>query len=98
VLEAGGGDIRLEVAGASRWMRKALHDLCQPLTALDCLLYVGVGSNGGGTAGGADSKALEQALEGAARECGRMMEMVRAMQSRMAAEEHEILIHKTAGH
>jgi len=89
-VEVRDGDIRLEASGAAMWMRKALHDLCQPLTALDCLLYLN-SSPGGVDAGAAsDPKALHQAIEGAAVECGRMMAMVREMQTRMAADENEV--------
>jgi len=94
-IEAGNGDLRLVEVDSSTWMRKALHDLCQPLTTLDCLLYLNRSS--GGVGANPDPKALHEALEGAAFECSRMMAMVRAMQTRMAADEHAIQRQSTAG-
>jgi hypothetical protein len=95
VRKAGDGDIRLEAAGSPAWMRKALHDLCQPLTTLDCLLYLSPASGAGEVE---DSKVLHRALEGAAVECGRMITIVREMQTRMAAEEHETRLRSSARH
>ena len=78
------GDIRLEAPDWAEWMRKALHDLCQPLTTLDCLLYLSTPTGAGQAANPA---ALEQALNEAMVECSRMMTMVRAMQERLAIDE-----------
>ena len=37
-------------ASHTDWIREALHDLCQPLTALECRLYLGTMGEGGGEA------------------------------------------------
>ena len=58
------------------YMRKALHDLCQPLTALECRLYL---SHAGDTA----SSEMKQAIAEGLQQCERMMAQVRAMQERL---------------
>jgi hypothetical protein len=58
------------------WMSEiddTLHDLCQPLTALQCRLELG-GIEGEGAA-------KQTAIEEALRECRRVNERVHAMQS-----------------
>ena len=56
------------------WLEKALHDLCQPLTALQCRLFLGL----------QDAAAeKDTALREAMRQCDRTIELVRAMQVRM---------------
>ena len=92
------GDIRRQSGEmAPRWVHTALHELCQPLTALECRLYLSnseLQTNLSGTAEpwinnpAVESRdKLQHGLRQALTECGRMMEMVRAMQERMAHEE-----------
>jgi hypothetical protein len=54
-----------------------LHDLCQPLTALNFRLTLGE------TAG--DSEALREAIHGALEETARMIESLRRMRERVSA-------------
>ena len=58
------------------YMRKALHDLCQPLTALECRLYLS-------HAGYSDSSEMKKAIAEGLQQCERMMAQVRAMQERL---------------
>ncbi len=58
------------------YMRKALHDLCQPLTALECRLYLS-------HSGCDDSSELKEAIAEGLQQCERMMAQVRAMQERL---------------
>ncbi len=83
------GDLREATPNAAEWMRKALHDLCQPLTALDCLLYLN--SLPDADAGDVkDSAALQRAIHDAMVECSKMMELVRSMQARISLDEHAL--------
>ena len=63
------------------WMRKALHDLCQPLTALECGLFLGTMSPDGVRAPRAEElvETILQALE----QCELLTGQVRAMQDRL---------------
>jgi hypothetical protein len=70
------------------WLHEALHALGQPLTALECRLFVGKLE-----AEGADDRAavpaLRSAVEESLLECKRLFALVRSMQDRagaMAAE------------
>ena len=65
----------------AEWMRKALHDLCQPLTALECGLFVGTMSPDGITAPKAEElmATIIQALE----QCERVTGQVRMIQQRI---------------
>ncbi len=63
------------------WLHKFLHDLAQPLTALECLLYVHRDPVAGESM---DAALLRLVMEEGLVECGRMMALVRAMQQRMA--------------
>lgn len=58
------------------WLSAALHDLCQPLTALECRLFLGLHEEG--------PEAMLEAMREAMVECERLMAGVRAMQSRLA--------------
>jgi hypothetical protein len=60
-------------------MHAELHDLCQPLTALQCRLEIGKML-------GHDS-ALEEAVEGALEETRRMFEVIARMRQRLRKEE-----------
>ena len=57
------------------WMRIALHDLCQPLTALECRLYLGLGEP--------NEPALRLAMQEAMMQCERLIDGVRGMQIRL---------------
>ena len=63
-------------------MESALHDLCQPLTALQCRLFL---TTLGG--GGQNAAELERAVADALRQCDRAIGLVRAMQERMLETE-----------
>jgi hypothetical protein len=64
------------------WMPAALHDLCQPLTALECGLFVGTMSPDG-VRGPRAEELLATILEALA-QCERLTLSIRAMQARMA--------------
>lgn len=57
------------------WVHVALHDLCQPLTALECRLFLGLHEEG--------PEAMLQAMKEAMVECERLIDGVRAMQNRL---------------
>ena len=59
-------------------MRVALHDLCQPLTALECRLYLGTMGSGGTPS--EEVEELKVSMDEALNQCERMMTKVRAMQ------------------
>ncbi len=63
------------------WIGKALHDLSQPLTAIECGLYVGTMSPDGVSAPTAEEllRTINEALE----QAGRAITQVRAMQDRL---------------
>ncbi len=63
-----------EMALASR-IAVGLHDLCQPLTALQCRLEIGKMD--------ATAEGMETAIEDALTECTRLNGMVRAMQDKV---------------
>ena len=62
------------------WMRVALHDLCQPLTALECCLHVSTMEIDGELPA---PEELRHTIRAAIAECERMMSRVRAMQERL---------------
>jgi phosphoglycerate-specific signal transduction histidine kinase len=66
------------------WMQIALHDLCQPLMALECLLYV---NREAVPEESLDASLLRNVMVEGLVECGRMMALVRAMQERVSAGE-----------
>ena len=59
------------------WMRQALHDLSQPLTAMECRLYLGVMS------GEPEAAELVETIRESLVECERLMARVRAMQDHL---------------
>ena len=67
-------------------MENALHDLCQPLTALQCRLYLATMPSGSST-GTPDAGELEQAVADALKQCDRAIGLVRVMQERMLEME-----------
>jgi hypothetical protein len=70
--------------GETAWMRRALHDVCQPLTALECLLYVGTMSPDGVRSPTAE-ELLVTVLEALA-QCERVTAGVRGIQERLGTE------------
>ena len=58
-------------------MEDSLHDLCQPLTALQCRLFLATMATGAGR-----MDEMEQAVADALKQCDRAIELVRAMQER----------------
>jgi len=69
-----------------QWMREAMHDLCQPLTTLECCLYVGTMDDHGVPPTEADLRAT---IDAALVECRRMMSRVRAMQERLHEDDEK---------
>ena len=70
--------------GHTPWMCKAVHDLCQPLTALECGLYIGTMSPDGIRAPTA-TELLETILAALA-QCERVTERLRVIQDRLNGE------------
>ena len=60
------------------WMGASLHDLCQPLTALQCRLFLATLATGTARAG-----EMEQAVTDALKQCDRAIGLVRGMQERV---------------
>lgn len=56
-------------------MRDALHDLCQPLTALECRLFLGLQGSG--------EDEMRLAIKEAMLQCERLIDGVRGMQVRL---------------
>lgn len=78
----------LALAGVSwNWMQRSIHDLCQPLTALQVLLYLGLADGMGDTGGAGKEAALRKTLEDAMVECGKLVLLVRSMQQWVADHE-----------
>ena len=67
------------------WLRNALHDLCQPLTTLECALYIGTMSPDG--VRGPTAEELLRTIHEGLVQCERMTAQVRTIQARLAAEE-----------
>ncbi len=65
-------------------MRDALHDLSQPLTALECCLYIGTMDNQGERP---TAEELHSTIAAALVECERLMSRVRAMQERLHEDD-----------
>jgi hypothetical protein len=66
------------------WFRRAVHDLCQPLTALECLLYVNREPVAGEPL---EAALLRNVMEEGLVECKRMLMLVKEIQERMASSE-----------
>lgn len=73
-----------ELTSELDWVRQAMHDLCQPLTALECGLYVGTMSADGIRAPTAEE--LLATILAALQQCERASMQVRAIQERMRDE------------
>jgi hypothetical protein len=71
------------------WMRHALHDMSQPLTALECGLFLGTMSPDGVTKPTAEE--LLETITAALVQCERLIKQVRAMQERMRQQPEEEL-------
>jgi hypothetical protein len=73
------------------WIRVALHDLCQPLTALECRLYLATLEAEDlpepHSLASAELRILREAVRDALLECERMMVLVREMQERLNQKE-----------
>ena len=68
----------------TNWLRTALHDLCQPMTALECGLFVGTMSPDGVRMPTAEE--LMVTIEAALEQCGRVSTQLKAMQNRLQTE------------
>ncbi len=66
------------------WLRTTLHDLCQPLMALECLLYVNREAVADEPL---EASLLRRVMDEGLVECGRMLVLVRAMQRRLVEDE-----------
>jgi len=67
--------------GAPAWLPEALHHLSQPLTALQCVLYMG--SN---IEPETHSHGMQQTIADALTQCARMAAIVTAMRERLEVE------------
>lgn len=66
------------------WLQKAMHDLCQPLTALECGLFLGTKS-----ADGVRTPTAKESLAtilAALEQCEKATQQVRVIQERMQEE------------
>jgi hypothetical protein len=79
-VDAAGVETNEAQAASDAWMNWALHGLCQPLMALECLLYLNQEEVADEPL---EAGRLRSVLEEASVECGRMIELVRAMQVRL---------------
>ena len=66
------------------WLTRTLHDISQPLTALECGLFIGTMSPDGVRAPTAE-ELLATILE-ALQQCERVSKLLRAVQDRMQSE------------
>jgi hypothetical protein len=89
-----GEEIGLQT-GNTPWIREALHDLCQPLTALECGLYIGTISPDGIRAPRAEE--LMATITAALAQCERMTSKLRAIQGRMNGEGKDAVAGPTHG-
>ncbi len=76
------------VLDQKEWIRRALHDLSQPLTALECGLFLGTMSPDGVRA--PSSEELLSTILEALGHCERLTTLVRALQQRLDAKETEL--------
>ncbi len=72
------------VESREEWLRTKVHDLCQPLMALECLLYVNREPVADEPL---EASLLRRVMDEGLVECGRMLVLVRAMQQRLAEDE-----------
>ncbi len=70
-----------------KWMRQGLHDLCQPLTAMECRLYLTQMDDGAGQEAELREAELRAAIVDVMTECRRMTHLLRAMQERLHEAE-----------
>jgi len=70
--------------GNAPWIGEALHDLCQPLTALECGLYIGTISPDGVRA--PTPEELLETIQEALRQCERLATGLRVIQDRTNRE------------
>lgn len=69
-------------AGTEVSLERLVHDLCQPLTTLQCLLELGKMVD--------DEPALREAVEGALAECGRMFVSITAMRAQLVESKKRL--------
>ena len=67
------------------WVGKSLHDLCQPLTALECGLAIAMMTVKPGCR--PNPEEMEEAIRAGLRQCERMIEQVRVMQLKLLESE-----------
>ncbi len=73
-----------EIVGREReleWMRRAMHDLCQPVTALECGLFLGTMSRDGVQTPTAEE--LLATIQGALEQCERVTGQLRLIQEHL---------------
>jgi hypothetical protein len=75
---------RTKVVSEMQWIRQELHDLAQPLTALECGLYLGTMSPDGVRAPRAEE--LLESILAALTQCERITARIRGIQDRMNLE------------
>lgn len=68
-------------SGSRDWMRGALHDVAQPLTALECGLFLATMKREGAQA--PDMEELRQTIVEALEQCARVRGQIRAMQDEL---------------
>jgi signal transduction histidine kinase len=68
-------------------MRRLLHDLCQPLTALECLLYLSSLARPQEMTEGEETLALRRTIDDGMVECRRMFSLVRSMQEQLTEDQ-----------
>lgn len=65
------------------WMEKGLHDLCQPLTALQCRLFLGT------LAPEHDVDELRLAIRESMVQCERLVTQVRRLQMKLGEDKED---------
>jgi hypothetical protein len=71
----------LTCLSAPAWLDHAIHDLCQPLTALQCRIFLGTLSSAE-----EDSPGMADALRESLVQCDRVIEQVRVLQQKLRTE------------
>ena len=83
MLDTANGQVTEQMAEQA-WMRVALHDLCQPLTALECRLHLGTMDHNGRAP---TAEEMLDTIHESLAECERMMRRVRAMQEKLYEDD-----------
>ena len=71
-------------ADESQWLRSALHDISQPMTALECGLYIGTMTVDGNRTPQAEE--LMATIRAALEQCHRVSSQLRLMQERLHSQ------------